>query len=129
MSTRVDMGADIQRLRTILAALPPAVLGVALVQLGDHRPVTDPTVIAVLLAAEQILARTPSPADDRPGGRYHRAPDLDAYGALARHRYPPTGNRDLWIRYGPAGPPTSLHAVPATCPAERPVERQEPRSA
>ncbi len=24
---------------------------------------------------------------------------------LLRRRYPPTGDRDLWVRYGPAGPP------------------------
>lgn len=24
---------------------------------------------------------------------------------LARRRFPPTGDRDLWVRYGPDGPP------------------------
>lgn len=44
--------------------------------------------------------------DDFPGGRYHRPHHLiPAVGQLARVRYPPTGDRDMWIRYGPDGPP------------------------
>jgi len=27
---------------------------------------------------------------------------------LARRRFPPTGDRDLWVRYGPDGPPEGV---------------------
>ena len=44
--------------------------------------------------------------DDYSGGKYHRQHALDEYSEIQRHRYPPTGDRDLWVKYGPAGPPT-----------------------
>lgn len=43
--------------------------------------------------------------DDYVGGQFHRANELAEYTELQRHRWPPTGDRDLWIRYGPDGPP------------------------
>lgn len=30
---------------------------------------------------------------------------------LNRRRYPPTGDRKLWVKYGPAGPPPNDQAV------------------
>lgn len=35
------------------------------------------------------------------------------YSDLQRRRYPPTGDRDLWIRYGPAGPPAEVGGTAA----------------
>lgn len=113
-TTTTSPASSARQIRAALATLssyPPAVLGAALVQLGDHRPHGDPSVLAVLLAAEQLVARLPHPNDDVIGGRYHRSADLDARGVLARHRYPPTGDRDLWIAYGPDGPPATVHPL------------------
>ena len=31
---------------------------------------------------------------------------------LMRLRYPPTGDRELWVRYGPAGPPPDGESAP-----------------
>lgn len=43
------------------------------------------------------------------GGRYHRpAALIPAFGELQRRRWPPTGDRDLWVKYGPDGPPADL---------------------
>jgi hypothetical protein len=47
---------------------------------------------------------TPLGLGDYVGGRYHRAHEL-ADPELLRRRWPPTGDRDLWVRYGAAGPP------------------------
>ena len=110
-STHAGAALDALRLARMLAAYAPAVVGVALVQLAEGAAADDAHRLAVLLAAEQVAARTPSLADDWPGGRYHRPGPLLAYGELARRRYPPTGDRDLWVRYGPAGPlaPATAH--------------------
>lgn len=51
--------------------------------------------------------------EDYAGGRYHRPHLFPAISELQRRRYPPTGDRDLWIKYGPTGPP-GYEAVPAT---------------
>lgn len=107
-STETGAALDALRLARMLAGSAPDVVAVALVQLAEGAAVDDAHRLAVLLAAEQIIARTPSLADDWPGGRYHRPGPLLAYGDLARRRYPPTGDRDLWIRYGPAGPPAPV---------------------
>jgi hypothetical protein len=56
--------------------------------------------------------------EDYFGGRWHRQHALPAVREIDRRRYPPTGDRELWIRYGPAGPPerppddVELHRVP-----------------
>ena len=42
--------------------------------------------------------------DDYPGGKYHRQHALDEYSEIQRRRYPPNGDRDQWVKYGPAGP-------------------------
>lgn len=40
--------------------------------------------------------------DDYPGGRYHRQHSLmPVITELQRRRYPPTGDRLLWVKYGP----------------------------
>jgi hypothetical protein len=43
--------------------------------------------------------------DDYFDGRFHRANALTERNELMFRRWPPTGNRELWIKYGPAGPP------------------------
>jgi len=35
----------------------------------------------------------------------HRVEHATATPALLRRRYPPIGDLDLWVRYGPDGPP------------------------
>ncbi|MGI5127454.1 hypothetical protein ACQEVB_11650 [Pseudonocardia sp. CA-107938] len=45
-------------------------------------------------------------ADDWPGGRHHR-PNPTIVSQLQRYRYPPNGDRDEWIKWGPAGAPHS----------------------
>jgi hypothetical protein len=79
-------------------------LGLALSQLPhDHQ-----LVVAARLALEVRADRMLS-GDDYPGGRYHRLHDLPERTAVEQARYGPTGDRDLWVRFGPAGPP----AIPA----------------
>ena len=78
----------------------PRDLGLALAQLPhDHD-----LVVAARLALEARAERMPS-YDDYPGGRYHRIHDLSEYTAVEKARWGPTGNRYLWVQYGPAGPP------------------------
>lgn len=44
--------------------------------------------------------------EDFPGGRWHRRADLlPAVTELRRRRYPPTGDRELWVLTGPATAP------------------------
>lgn len=67
--------------------------------------------LAVLLVAGSSWALGDllgvSRAEDYAGGRFHRPTVLPVYTELQRRRYPPTGNRELWIRWGPAGPPAA----------------------
>jgi hypothetical protein len=51
--------------------------------------------------------------DDYAGGPYHRQNPMPEYSRLQMARYPPTGDRDLWVRYGPAGPPVVKQAEAA----------------
>lgn len=72
---------------------------------------TDPDhelVVAARLALEIGYARASRPfnIEDFVDGRYHRAPEIAAYSELQKLRWPPTGDRDLWVQYGPAGPPS-----------------------
>lgn len=46
-------------------------------------------------------------------GRYHRANLVPAISELDRRRYPPSGDRDLWVRYGPDGSAGELREVAA----------------
>jgi len=48
--------------------------------------------------------------DDYLDGRYHGQHALPAITELQRRRYPPNGDRDEWIRYGPDGPPAEAAA-------------------
>lgn len=41
-------------------------------------------------------------------GQFHRPNLLPALTELDRRRYPPTGDRELWVRYGSDGPPAQL---------------------
>lgn len=78
----------------------PSDLGLALAQLPhDHQ-----LVVAARLALEARAERMPS-YDDYAGGRYHRVHDLPEHTDLQKARWGPTGDRDLWVQYGPAGPP------------------------
>lgn len=45
---------------------------------------------------------------DYAGGRFHRAHELAEHSEIQRRRWPPNGDRDEWVRYGPAGPPPTL---------------------
>ena len=78
----------------------PRDMGLALARLPhDHA-----LVVAARLALEARAERMPS-YDDYPGGRYHRIHDLPEHTAIHKARWGPTGDRDLWVKYGPAGPP------------------------
>ena len=80
--------------------LDPVALGAALARLPhDHE-----LVVASRLALE-VRADAMHSGDDYPGGRYHRIHDLPEHTAVQKARWGPTGDRDLWVRYGPAGPP------------------------
>lgn len=93
-------------LARLLADYPPVVLMAALVRLaGAHR-------VATVHAADQILATSTRPTRWH-AGPYHRRVPLPAHAETARHRYPPTGDPELWVRYGPAGPPPPALAPPA----------------
>lgn len=79
-------------------------LGLRLAQLPhDHE-----LVVAARLALEAKADRMHS-YDDYPGGRYHRIHDLPEHTDLQKARWGPTGDRDLWVQHGNAGPP----AIPA----------------
>ena len=64
-------------------------------------------VVAARLALEIGYARASRPwnLEDFAGGRYHRSHEIAEHTELQKLRYPPTGSRDLWVKYGPAGPP------------------------
>ena len=80
--------------------LDPVSLGSALARLPhDHE-----LVVASRLALE-VRADAMHSGDDYPGGRYHRIHDLPEHTAVQKARWGPTGDRDLWVKYGPAGPP------------------------
>lgn len=83
---------DPARLAVVVSLLPVEVLGAVRVGLDVALARADHDY------AELIRA-------DYPGGRYHRQHPLLYATALARRRFPPNGNRDEWIRYGPAGRP------------------------
>lgn len=70
-------------------------------------PPTDPWVVAARVGLEvgELRADASLVADDYAGGRFHRQHVLAEHTELQIHRYPPTGDRELWVRYGPAGPP------------------------
>ena len=65
---------------------------------------------AWLIGAELVDAVA---GEDHIGGRYHRPHLFVGATELQRRRYPPTGDRDLWVKYGPAGPP-GWEAIPPT---------------
>lgn len=94
----------VHTLAALLGRLDPARLAAVVSLL----PVEQ--LIAVRVGADVALDR----ADHRlaellgadfPGGRWHRRHPLPEHTELQLARWPPTGDRDLWIRYGPAGPP------------------------
>jgi hypothetical protein len=92
--------AEVTRVRELVTGLDPVVLAVALVQYADTRDADDALLVAIALALEIANLRRPNPFDDYPGGRYHRNHPLPKYTELQRLRYPPTGDRDEWVRNG-----------------------------
>lgn len=83
-----------------VASLDPVALAVALSLLDPVHPVA----IAARAGLDVAAMRSGWP-QDYIGGRYHRPTRLPERTALQVARWPPTGDRELWIRYGPAGPP------------------------
>lgn len=104
--------ADLPRVLALLAEIDPVTLAVALVQLAEERQPDDALLVALALAVETAHLRMPSPLDDYVDGRFHRnGVLLPEYTNLQRRRYPPTGRRDVWIKYGPAGPPAATRGT------------------
>jgi hypothetical protein len=96
-----------------LHRLDPVALAVALSELVASHP-DHPVAAAARLAVDVgDLRRAGSPLDDYAGGRFHREHVLDEYTAIQKCRWPPTGDRSAWIRWGPAGPPPTEAAHPA----------------
>lgn len=86
---------------------PDDISPVALAVMLSLLPSTHVLVTAARAGLEAGRLREDAPLglDDYAGGRFHRANTLTEYTKLQRHRWPPSGDRELWIRYGPAGPP------------------------
>ena len=83
-----------------LEHIDPVSLGSALARLPhDHD-----LVVASRLALE-VRADAMHSGDDYPGGRYHRIHQVPEHTAIQKARWGPTGDRDLWVKYGPSGPP------------------------
>lgn len=98
------VGVVVHTLAALLGRLDPARLAAVVSLLPLEQ------LLAVRVGAEVALDR----ADHRlagllgadfPAGRWHRSHPLPEHTELQLARWPPTGDRDLWIRYGPAGPP------------------------
>lgn len=84
-------------------AIDPVALALLLSVLPvDHRLVTWAVLGLEIAAGRDGVPRLD---DDYIGGRWYRANVLAEYSELQLLRYPPTGDRDLWVKYGPAGPP------------------------
>lgn len=81
--------------------LDPVELAATLGQLD----VGHPLLVAARLAVEIAEQRSASSVWDYVcGGRWHRHHPIGV-SELQRRRYPPHGDRELWVRYGPEGPP------------------------
>lgn len=62
----------------------------------------------LIIGGESLVLASPGVlSDDYTGGRFHRIHPLPEYAETLRRRWPPTGDRDLWVRYGPDGPPSN----------------------
>ena len=103
MSSNVPGSQKVARVRALFARLDPAVLATAVVQLAEGRDVDDRVLVALQSALEVASLRRPSPDDWYAGGRFHRTHPL-GFSELQKLRFPPTGDVELWIKYGPAGP-------------------------
>lgn len=91
----------------------PRDLGLALSQLPhDHE-----LVVAARLALEVRAERMPS-YEDYPGGRYHRIHELPEHTETDLRRYPPTGDRDEWVKERD----TDWKGLAAQIPEQRPTE-------
>lgn len=102
-------------------ANPAGVLTQLAEQLGQMEPHRLAVVISLLPVEQMLAVRIGADialerADhqlaellrvDYADGRYHRTHPLPEFTELQRRRYPPTGDRDPWIRYGPTGPPAT----------------------
>jgi len=92
------------RLAELLAQLDPARLAAVISLLPPEQ------LLAVRVGAEVALDRADHQlaelrGADYPGGRFHRQHPLIYRTVLQRRRFPPNGDRDEWIAYGPAGKP------------------------
>ncbi|MDT0353728.1 hypothetical protein [Pseudonocardia charpentierae] len=88
-----------------LSGLTAVEVAALLVQLAAG-PICDPIADGVRLAAYKITTGyAPSSRDHVAGGRWHRNHPLASVTELDMARFGPTGVPDLWVRYGPAGPP------------------------
>lgn len=86
----------------------PVQLGAMLATLPPHHPL----VTAARLGIEATYSRHQQHIDAcLPGGEWHINHTLLTSPLLLK-RYPPTGDRATWVKYGPAGPP-SLHVAEA----------------
>jgi hypothetical protein len=99
VSARLDTRGPVD-LAAMLASFGPMRLAAALSLLQPE------LLVPARLGLEVAHLRAGSVLDeDYCGGRYHRHNTLLELSDLQKRRYPPTGNRELWILYGPAGPP------------------------
>lgn len=72
--------------------------------LGTLAP-AHPLALAARAGLEVGALRAGTDRDNYIGGRWHRQHPMTEYSVLQMLRYPPTGCRDMWILYGPDGPP------------------------
>lgn len=66
--------------------------------------------VLALLGHKQLLIPASALGEDYADGKFHRPHELAEFSELQRRRWPPTGDRALWVRYGPAGPPSTVMA-------------------
>jgi hypothetical protein len=121
---RISRIGAVDRARALALALrecTPTEVGVALAMVADGRPYDDAVVVAIVLAAEMIAARWPRITDWYAGGRFHRNGDLVPSELLLR-RYPPNGDVEEWIRYGPKGRIAALREERKAASPERRAE-------
>lgn len=122
--TRLDvdaLGVHAVVLRRVLDAALDRDLDAAAAALGvllSLLPYTHPLLAAARLGLEA--------GDARRANRHAHVQDSQAIAAMIprgwatrrvpsadvqHRRYPPTGDRDLWVRYGPSGPPEQAGAA------------------
>ena len=105
------MTSQLVELAGLLADLDPPRLAALVSMLPPD------AVLAVRIGADVALDRADRQLaellrEDHGDGRYHREHPLPEYTRLQIDRWPPNGDRDEWIEYGPAGrPPVGVEAA------------------